>query len=320
MISPSRLLLLLDRERQARCQQVGQSARLAGIHRRDLKLFGDLLALVDHPLEEPVNMMHHCVELNPLFKLFLQRLDLADEIRLGLDDPNQPRPVLPLADDPGGAVRELEHLEDGSDADRRIKVVHPRLVDLRMKLAGQPHQPLANEHVVDQSDAAGPVDHQRHDRLREHNVRTQWQERQSIGATGQRTFGLLENQLFTGSSRGTTGLGPIGTGLLRLSGSSSRTGFLAPCICSVYCLWPGCSQTINWYFVGPEGLVLELFLKRRAKRKRGVSRLGYSGDKHQLPENIGWSLIKSKSIPRIHAVAAPPQGQHHPRHQSSFSC
>ena len=41
------LLLLLDRERQARSQQVGQPAGLAGVDRGDLELFGNLLALVD---------------------------------------------------------------------------------------------------------------------------------------------------------------------------------------------------------------------------------------------------------------------------------
>ena len=60
------LLLLLDRERQARAEQVGQPARLAGVHRRDLKLLGHLLALVDHPLEEPVDVVHQGVELDPL--------------------------------------------------------------------------------------------------------------------------------------------------------------------------------------------------------------------------------------------------------------
>ena len=59
-------LLLLDRERQARGQQVGQPARLAGVDRRDLKLFGDLLALVDHPLKEPVDVVHQGVELDAL--------------------------------------------------------------------------------------------------------------------------------------------------------------------------------------------------------------------------------------------------------------
>ena len=59
-------LLLLDRERQARGQQVGQPARLAGVDRGDLKLLGDLLALVDHPLKEPVDVVHQGVELDPL--------------------------------------------------------------------------------------------------------------------------------------------------------------------------------------------------------------------------------------------------------------
>ena len=126
-------LLLLDRERQARGQQVGQPARLAGVHRRDLQLLGNLLALVDHPLEEPVDVMDQGVELDPFLELLLQRLDLADQVGLGLHHLHQPGPGLPLADDPGRAVRELEHLQDGPDADRRVQVVHPRLVDLGME-------------------------------------------------------------------------------------------------------------------------------------------------------------------------------------------
>ena len=60
------LLLLLDRERQARAEQVGQPARLARVHRGDLELLGHLLALVDHPLEQPVDVVHQGVELDPL--------------------------------------------------------------------------------------------------------------------------------------------------------------------------------------------------------------------------------------------------------------
>ncbi len=110
-------LLLLDRERQARGQQVGQPARLLRVDRRDLQLLGDLLALVDHPLKEPVDVMHQRIELDaPLDDVFV-RLDPADQVGLGLHDADQPRPVLPLADDPRRAVGELEHLQDQADAD-----------------------------------------------------------------------------------------------------------------------------------------------------------------------------------------------------------
>ena len=106
-------LLLLDRERQARGQQVGQPARLAGVDRGDLKLLGDLLALVDHPLEEPVDVVHQGVELDPLLDDLLARLDLGRPgTARSATTADQPGPVLPLADDPRRAVGELEHLED----------------------------------------------------------------------------------------------------------------------------------------------------------------------------------------------------------------
>ena len=138
-------LLLLDRERQARGQQVGQPARLARVDRRDLELLGDLLALVDHPLEEPVHVVHQRVELDPLLDDLLARLDLGRSGRArSATTLDQPGPVLPLADDPGRAVGELEHLEDQPDADRREQVVHPGRVGLGMQLADQADHPLAD--------------------------------------------------------------------------------------------------------------------------------------------------------------------------------
>ena len=172
MISPSRALLLLDGERQARGQQVGQPARLPRIDRGDLELLRDLLALVDHPLEEPVHVVHQRVELDPFLDDLLVRLDLADEIGLGLHDADQPRPILALADDPRGAVGEFQHLQDQPDADRREQVVHPGRVRLRMQLADQRDHAFADHRVVDQPDAARPVDDQRHHRLRERRHRT----------------------------------------------------------------------------------------------------------------------------------------------------
>ena len=79
-------LLLLDRERQARGQQVGQPPRLARVDRRDLKLLGDLLALVDHPLKEPIHMVNQGVELDPCLDDLVARLDPADQVGLGLRD------------------------------------------------------------------------------------------------------------------------------------------------------------------------------------------------------------------------------------------
>ena len=49
-----------------------------------------------------------------------------------------------------------------------------------MELADQPDQPLADQHVVDQPDAAGTVDHQRHHRLGEDDIGPQGQERQPV--------------------------------------------------------------------------------------------------------------------------------------------
>ena len=177
-------LLLLDRERQARAEQVGEPAGLAGVHRGDLELLGDLLALVDHPLEEPVDVMREGVELDPLLDDVLERLDPADEEWLGLDDLDEPGPEHPLADDPGRAVGELEHLEDVADADRRVEVGLRRVVDVGLALGGQGERLVAEVDLVDQPDAGPAVDHERDDRLREDDVGAEREDRQEFGQRG----------------------------------------------------------------------------------------------------------------------------------------
>ena len=163
-------LPFFNRERQARGQQVRQSAWLTGVHRRDLELFGNLLALIDHPLKQPVDVMNQGVEFDSLFQHLLERLHLADQIRFGLNDPHQPGSRLSLADNPSGPVRKLQHLEHGADADRRKKIRHSRLIHFGVVLARQADQTFRNQHIIHQTNPTGTVDHQRHDRLRENDV------------------------------------------------------------------------------------------------------------------------------------------------------
>ena len=187
-------LALLDREGQARGQQVNQPPWLSGVHGRDLKLLRNLLALIDHPLEEPIDMMDQGVKLNPFLQLLFQWLDLTNQIGLGLNHLDQPRPGLTLTHNPSRTVRKLEHLEHGPDTNCRIEVSHPRLVDLRMQLADQPDQPLPDQDVIHQSNPAGTVDHQRHDRLWKHDIRAQRKKRQAVGVFGRGISRTLQGQ------------------------------------------------------------------------------------------------------------------------------
>ena len=77
------LLLLLDRERQAGAEEVGEPAWLPGVHRGDLQFLGDLLRLVDHPLEQAVDVVDERVELDPFLDHVFERFDPADEVGLG---------------------------------------------------------------------------------------------------------------------------------------------------------------------------------------------------------------------------------------------
>ena len=139
-------------------------------------------------------MMDQGVELDPFLQLLFQWLDLANQIGLGLNHLDQPRPGLTLADNPRRTVRKLEHLEHGPDANCRIEVSHPRLVDLGMQLADQPDQPLADQDVIHQSNPAGTVDHQRHDRLWKHDIRAQRKKRQAVGVFGRGISRTLQGQ------------------------------------------------------------------------------------------------------------------------------
>src|SRR6185312_9159146 len=132
------LLLLFDRERQTRAEQVRQSARLLGVHRGDLELFRNLLALLDHSLEQSIDVMDQRVQLNAFLENVLDRLYLSHQERFRLHDLNQSRAKEPLTDDPRRTVRELEHLEHGTDAKRRIKVIRLRLVSVCFLLRDQP--------------------------------------------------------------------------------------------------------------------------------------------------------------------------------------
>ena len=175
------LLLLLDRERQAGTEEVGQAARLAGVHRRDLQLLGDLLALLDHPLEEAVDVVDLGVELHPFFNHIFERFDPADQVGFGLDDLDQAGAEHPLRDDPGRAVGELEHLQDVADAEGRVEVADRRLIGLRVALGDQAEGLFLGHDVVDQLDPGGPVDHQRDDGLREDDVGAEREQGDAVG-------------------------------------------------------------------------------------------------------------------------------------------
>ena len=182
LISPSSFCFSSMENGRLDAEQVGEPARLAGVHRGDLQLLGDLLALVDHPLEQAVDVMDQGVELDP----FLDPRPPAARprpIRYGsvwTTSTSRAR-IMPLADDPGRAVGELEHLQDRPDADGRVQVVLPRVVGLGVELAGQADSALADQDLVDQPDPAGAVDHQRDDRLRKDHIGPQRQERDPVG-------------------------------------------------------------------------------------------------------------------------------------------
>ena len=177
-----KLLLLLDRERQARTEEVGQSAGLPRVHRGDLQFLGDLLALVDHPLKEKIDVVDQGVKLDPFLDHVVEGLDPTDQERLGLDDLDQPGADHPLADDPGRTVGELEHLEDGADADRGVEVADGGVVGLGMALGDEAEGFFAGHDVVDQLDPGGPIDHQRDDGLRKDDVGSERQQGDAVGS------------------------------------------------------------------------------------------------------------------------------------------
>ena len=149
-------------------------------------------------------MMDQGVKLDPFLQLLFQWLDLTNQIGLGLNHLDQPGRVYPDTH-PSRTVRKLEHLEHGPDTNCRIEVSHPRLVDLRMQLADQPDQPLPDQDIIHQSNPAGTVDHQRHDRLWKHDIRGQGRSRQAVGVFARGISRTLQGQGVARLLRGPTG-------------------------------------------------------------------------------------------------------------------
>ena len=190
---PEQALLFLDGEWQTRGQEIGQPSRFLGIDGRDLQFLRNLLALVDHPLKEAVDVMYERIELDTPLDHVIVGLDPADQVRFGLHQSDQPSPMLPLANDSSRAVRELEHLEDQAHAHDRIKVVDSGCIGLGVKLANQPDHPFADHTVVDQSNSTRAVDDQRHHGLRKDDVRSQGKQGNAARLKGLVVFPFREH-------------------------------------------------------------------------------------------------------------------------------
>ena len=106
------------------------------------------------------------------------RRHVGREERLPLLYPVDERPLLPLDQHLDGAVRQLEHLQDGGDAADIKHVRHQGVVLGRRLLRHQHDAPLGLHRRLQRLDAFWAADKQRYDHMRKHHdiaQRQQWQ-------------------------------------------------------------------------------------------------------------------------------------------------
>ena len=130
-------LFFFDGERQAGGQQVGQAARVASVHDRNLEFFRHLGTLLDHAIKQVRYMVDQGFHLYARHGNLFQGLNFAEQIRFVLNNFHQSGAGHALHHHPGAAVRELEHFEDGTHAQDRVKVVAGWVIDVGAELGGQ---------------------------------------------------------------------------------------------------------------------------------------------------------------------------------------
>ena len=110
-----------------------------------------------------------------------QSRDLHLQVGVRGEDGVDARPGDALHEQPGAAVRKLQHAHDRSDGPDREEILETRGLGLRAPLSDEHDDPLLRERGVDGVDRLLPRDRQREDDVRKDDDVFQRQDRQDIG-------------------------------------------------------------------------------------------------------------------------------------------
>ncbi|EKD96744.1 MAG: hypothetical protein ACD_23C01300G0001, partial [uncultured bacterium] len=176
-------LLVFQLQRQVRGNGVHQTPGIINAGDGGKNLGRDLLV----ELDVLVKLLHHRtakrLDLTG-FVLFLVGLDGRHggrEVRFGVCNGRHQSTLLPFHKHLDGAIRQLQHLQDGGDA-AHIEHVLDRGFILGSSLLGHKHDAAIGLHrQLQRLDALGPSHEKRDDHMRKHHHVTQWQQRQIDG-------------------------------------------------------------------------------------------------------------------------------------------
>ena len=178
------LLSLLGRHLRAVGGHVGQQAAVDDVARGDRHLRRNRCAAVDVLLDLAVDRGHQRLDLEGLVGLILDELDPSLEVRVGLDEVEQPDPALALDDRADRPVLEADHLGDLRQRADRVELVDAGdLVLLARALGDEGHRLRGADGAVERLDAAIAAHGERHDHFREdHGVteRNEWHDLHAV--------------------------------------------------------------------------------------------------------------------------------------------
>ena len=168
--------------RQARGDEIGETAGLADVRRQRLQIVGQQRRQRHDLLEIRLDVTQQRVDLQTI--VVTERLDGRRDPRaqIGLRflDLVQPKPFEALHDQPQAAVRQLEHLVNQTGGSDLVQVGLLRLLDGRIPLREDADQFALRDGFVDQTNRAFARHRERHEGIRKQDGVAEGQDRQLI--------------------------------------------------------------------------------------------------------------------------------------------
>ena len=174
-------LLLLGLEVEMERDEVGETAGLLDGPGGHEHLLRDRLAQLGGRLEVADQGPHERLGLDVDVRRLLDELDAHLEVRLGLDELDDPEALEPLDERLGRAVGQLELLQDGADAADLVEISDLGLLRLGLPLGHERDVMVAAHRLLEGEDRLLAADEQRHDEVGEQHEVPQRDQREDVG-------------------------------------------------------------------------------------------------------------------------------------------
>jgi hypothetical protein len=174
------LLLLLGLEPHRGRDEIGERAGVLGIRRRELQLVRQIGDEGDDPRKEGLDVAGERVDLLPGSHDVRQVLELADEVRIVLEDAGQLHAVEALDEDPERPVGDTNHLVDDGGGSDRIEILRRVRVLLAPARGDERDGAIVRDGLVDQSHRALLADGEGRHGVREDDGLLERENRQDV--------------------------------------------------------------------------------------------------------------------------------------------